>query len=95
MQPSWATSSLVRERTFILQVYPLLSTPTPFQTGSNRPINHTFPCREIRGQAIPPDLREHVLRIMQEHSRKATFSDGTYDTPLKLFIEEEPAETTP
>jgi hypothetical protein len=31
----------------------------------------------------------------QEHSGKATFCDGTYDTPPKLFVEEEPAETTP
>jgi hypothetical protein len=59
----------------------------------NSPMHYTFPCREIVGQAVPPDLREHVLRIMQAHGGNArwtetntifTFPEGTTTVQVGL-----------
>jgi hypothetical protein len=57
----------------------------------NNPFSYAFPYREIVGQGVPPDLREHVLRIMQKHGGNViwneantifTFPEGTTATQM-------------
>ena len=41
----------------------------------NSAFDSAFPCREIVGQAVPLDLQEHVLRIMQAHGGNARYNE--------------------
>jgi hypothetical protein len=61
------------------------------QYRQNDLFGYGFPCQEIVGQVIPPDLREYVLRIMQAHGGNAiwtetntifTFPEGTTATQM-------------
>jgi hypothetical protein len=63
----------------------------------NGPFSYSFPCQEIVGQAVPPDLHEDVLRIMQAHGGNAiwtetntifTFPEGTTATQMGFVTTE-------